>query len=463
MRATITPTKLHGTIEAMPSKSHAHRLLIARKLAALQAGQNAPAGGADAADGSGPAAGGGIPSFSADIEATKACLQALDDACPVMDCGESGSTIRFLLPVTMALRDCAHFYGSGKLPERPLSPLREVMEEHGAAFETAAGPGPEGTDGSNGPTGLENLAGSEGLARPEGLEDSAGTRKICSVTGRLRPGTYRLAGNVSSQFITGLLFALPLLGGHSSIHLTTPLESSGYVDMTLDVLRTFGIRVDVTFACGGLLTYHIPGNQTYTAPERVTVEGDWSNASFWLACGALGGDVTCTGLSLDSSQKDRRIADVLRDMGAEVTAEEGSVTVKSSGKLRPAVFSAAQTPDMVPVLAAVMAGAEGTSRITDAGRLRIKESDRLRSVSEYLSLLGCEVTEEEDGLVIKGCGSLAGGTVSSWNDHRIAMAAAAASCICREAVTVLDAGAVRKSYPDFWKDFAALGGRVTEE
>ena len=426
MNVRITPKKMRGIIPAIPSKSHAHRLLIAAALA----------GAADV----------DIPSFSQDIEATKRCLAALADQAepsPDLDCGESGSTIRFLLPVTMALRDRATFSGSGKLPQRPLSPLREAMEEHGVNFtmhEVAAGGGPA---------------------------------KICTLSGRLQPGTSSLAGNVSSQFITGLLFALPLLDGDSRICLTTKLESSGYVDMTLGVLEDFQITVRVVTSEDGLVTYEVPGNQKYKLPADLTVEGDWSNACFWLACGALGGDVTCTGLDLASSQRDKEITRILQAMGADIdtnagsTADAGNITTSGSIAVRgedlhPLDVDASQIPDMVPVLAVLMAAAKGESHITNAGRLRIKESDRLETVREFLSRLGADITAGEDSLTIRGTGRLRGGTVSSHNDHRIAMAAAAASCICDEPVVIEDAGAVAKSYPDFYRDMASLGGKIDE-
>ncbi|MBQ9707949.1 MAG: 3-phosphoshikimate 1-carboxyvinyltransferase [Firmicutes bacterium] len=424
MNVTILPSKLNGTIEAIPSKSHAHRILIAQKLAQLQGQEGSGAcGGSDFGRLK-------IPTFSVDIEATKSCLRALSDASPVMDCHESGSTIRFMIPVTMALKETATFKGSGKLPQRPLSPLKEEMERHGVSFDMT------GLTGDN--------------------------VTICSCTGRLLPGEYSLAGNVSSQFITGLLFALPLLDGDSKLQLTTSLESSGYVDLTLDVLSAFGIEIKQS-ENDGLISYEIPGRQVYREPEDLKLDGDWSNASFWLAAGALGGDITVTGLNMDSSQKDKEISEVIKEMGADVTEGDSALRVKGTGALGSVHVSAAQTPDMVPVLAALMAGAVGTSQITDAGRLRIKESDRLETVREYLSLLGCDITSTDTGLTVCGTGRLAGGRVSSHNDHRIAMAAAIASCICEEPVTIEDAGAVAKSYPNFWEDFARLGGKVNKE
>lgn len=417
MNITIDPRKLSGTIDAIPSKSHAHRLLIACKLAELQG--RGRGGSAD------------IPSFSDDIDATKNCLVQLDKDMPFLDCRESGSTLRFMLPVAMALKEEAVFLGSGKLPDRPISPLKEEMEAHGCSFYI------------------------------DSAEKKSKTkyREICTVRGRLRAGEYSLAGNISSQFITGLLFALPLLEGDSVLRLTTELESSGYVDMTLDVLRSFGIEIGCRFSGDGLQIYEIPGRQRYTEPESLTIEGDWSNASFWLVCGALGGPVTVKGLNPASTQADKEIVNILSGMGADVLISDG-ITVSCSGRLKAAEVSVAQTPDMVPVLAVAMAAAEGASMITNAERLKLKESDRLKTVYDFLSRLGADITYGGSGLSLTGVDILNGGDTDSHNDHRIAMAAATASCVCKAPVIIRGAEAVNKSYPGFFSDFAALGGIV---
>ena len=419
MNVLIRPGKLLGTIDAMPSKSHAHRVLIAQKLAQLQ-GQVKD----DALE---------IPTFSVDIDATKNCLIQLDKEMPFLDCKESGSTLRFMLPVAMALKEEAVFIGSGKLPYRPLSPLKEEMEAHGCTFYMGS--------------------------KDQKVSDKY--KEICTVTGVLQPGEYSLAGNVSSQFITGLLFALPLLDGDSTLKLTTKLESAGYVDLTLDVLRAFGIDIGVTYSEEGFEIYHISGNQKYEEPYNLAVEGDWSNGSFWLMCGALGGSVTVRGLSLESSQRDKEIIDVLKAMGADIIVGDG-ITISCPNGLKGTDVSVAQTPDMVPVLAVAMALADGHSMITDAERLKIKESDRLKTVYDFLHKLGADITYGGTGLSFTGKPRLNGGEVDSHNDHRIAMAAAVASCGCKSAVTITNAEAVRKSYPNFFEDFAALGGKVKE-
>lgn len=493
MNIKITPQQLNGTIEAIPSKSHAHRLLIAQKLAALQGGgQEDPLA---------------IPTFSEDIDATKGCLAQLDEELPRFDCRESGSTIRFMIPVAMALKDEAVFAGSGKLPQRPLSPLKEEMERHGCSFEMLAA--------AKGAAGALNCA----KASERGV-----TSEICRIRGRLQPGKYELAGNISSQFITGLLFALPLLNGDSSLQLTTKLESAGYVDLTLQVLREFGIKIrevrekitDEDANAGKkvviseraaeqadslsstanseadlegiseanlesnsenyLIRYEIPGNQIYREPEGLKVEGDWSNAAFWLVAGALGGNITCTGLNPDSTQRDKEIVTVLEKMGAKIERENTAYHIAGNdAPLHGETVSAAQFPDLVPVMAVAMTGASNASSITNAERLRIKESDRLATVCDFLTILGTDIRQTEDGLIIhenknntdpSGTAAhcpappLSGGTVSSHNDHRIAMAAAVASCRADGPIVITGAEAVKKSYPDFFTDFVKLGGKI---
>lgn len=441
MDIKIIPRKLKGRLDALPSKSHAHRVLIAQKLARMQNGEAANADNAHGSE---------IPTFSKDIEATKNCLAQLDSGSPRLNCIESGSTMRFMLPVAMALRDEAVFIGTGKLPSRPISPLREEMERNGCTFST-------GTPAAD----------ADGI--PNGFSE------ICTIRGRLQPGTYRLAGNVSSQFITGLLFALPLLDGDSTLELTTALESAGYVDLTLDVLRDFGIMIDEKRSPEGFNTYVINGNQRYTEPADVTVQGDWSNAAFWLACGALGGDVTLDGVDMTSSQRDKEFADILMQMGAHLevsscgtsaagTAATGGLSsIRCTGsRLSATDIDVAQIPDLVPVLATVMALADGASEITHAERLRIKESDRIFTVHDFLSKLGADITDEGSGLSVRGKRTLSGGEVCGHNDHRIVMAAAVASCGCTGPVIIRGAEAVNKSYPDFFRDFAALGGEVCE-
>ena len=388
MNVTITPGPLAGTITPPPSKSQAHRLLIA---AALGTGESHIENLA----------------HSQDIDATLRCMDALKapgDGLPELDCGESGSTLRFLIPVALALRGGGKFTGRGRLMERPQEPYFAIFREKGISYEQKDG--------------------------------------TLTVRGRLTPGDYTLPGDVSSQFVTGLLYALPLLKGDSRILLTTPLESRGYIDMTLDALEQFGVKA----AYDGDRTFRVPGNQTYQ-PRDLTIEADWSNAAFWYAAQFVGCDLEIQGLNAFSTQGDMRIVPYF---------------VKLQGK-GPVDLDVSQCPDLVPPLAAMAALRGGeTTRIVNAARLRIKESDRLAAVTQVLNALGGRVEEYEDHLVIHGRERLAGGVaVSGHNDHRIAMMAAIAAIRCNGPVTITGAECVKKSYPDFWEDYRSLGGRYT--
>ncbi|MBR6826119.1 MAG: 3-phosphoshikimate 1-carboxyvinyltransferase, partial [Oscillospiraceae bacterium] len=329
-----------------------------------------------------------------------------------LDCGESGSTLRFLLPVVAVLGCGGEFILRGRLARRPLSPLQELLEEKGITFARPA---------------------------PDRLR----------IEGKLNPGTFAIAGNVSSQFITGLLLALPLLEEGSEIALTTPLESAPYVELTLAVLRLFGLRMP-PYKKG----WQIPGGLGYHTPGKLRAEGDWSNGAFWLCAGAVSRPVTVLGLDANSTQGDRRIADILEAFGAKVDRTEEGVTV-SPGVLKGIDLDARDIPDLVPPLALVAACAQGTTTITGAARLRLKESDRLESIAAALRSLGGRVEVTEDGLMIRG-GKLFGGRVNSAEDHRIAMLGALASCVCSASVRVVGAEAVEKSYPDFWEDFERM-------
>ena len=405
MNVTITPAVLKGTVTPPPSKSQAHRLIIA---AALSDGF-CKLSNVD---------------LSEDIQATLRCMRTLDadasadgtiirgadlvdgheePAPEVMDCGESGSTLRFLIPVALALKGGGKFTGHGRLMERPQDPYFALFREKGIFYEQKDG--------------------------------------VLTVRGKLAPGVYTLPGNVSSQFITGLLYALPLLEGDSEIVLTTGLESRGYVDMTLDALERFGVKAEYD----GKRTFRVPGNQYYQH-QNLAIEADWSNAAFWYGAKFLGCPVEIGGLDQASVQGDRAIAGFYEQMGG-------------AGRLE---LDVSQCPDLVPPLAAMAALRAGeTTAIVNAGRLRIKESDRLATVTEVLNALGAQVEEHEDHLVIHGREKLAGGvTVSGHNDHRIAMMAAIAAIRCEKPVTITGAECVKKSYPRFWEDYEALGGLV---
>jgi 3-phosphoshikimate 1-carboxyvinyltransferase len=419
----ITPRKLNGVVRAIPSKSQAHRALICAALADKPTTIECE-GGSD------------------DITATAECLSALgakigresgvyivnplkgegNNGAATLGCGESGSTFRFMLPIVAALGRKASFILKGRLPERPLSPLYEELVRHGAELP------PQGT-------------------------------VPFYVSGRLAPGHYSLDAGVSSQFISGLLFALPLLDGDSELQLTGQAESFPYIELTLAMLEIFGIQTEFKNN-----VFFIPGGQTYCSPGRARVEGDWSNAAFWLSAGAVGeGSITCTGLNLQSRQGDRAILDILAKFGAgiDIKEKDSAVTV-SGGKLRGVEIDARDIPDLVPVLAVVAAASEGTTVIRNAGRLRTKESDRLAAVSAVLRGLGADANETDDGLVIHGPAAFKGGQVSSCGDHRIAMSAAIAAAMCAGPVVIQGAQAVNKSYPGFFNDLRLLGGLVGE-
>jgi 3-phosphoshikimate 1-carboxyvinyltransferase len=377
MDIAVNPGPLSGTVRAVPSKSAAHRAMICAALA------DTPT--EIICDGT-----------SKDIEATGACLAALESSGALLPCGESGSTLRFLLPIVGALGRKASFVLEGRLPERPLSPLYEELVRHGCKLS------PQGTS-------------------------------PFTVEGQLMAGDYTLDGGVSSQFISGLLFALPLLGGDSTITLTGRVESLPYIGMTLEMLKTFGINVEYSNG-----VFMVGGRQRYRSPGTVKVEGDWSNAAFWLCAGAISGrEITVTGLDADSKQGDRAVVEILARFGKDLRGIE---------------IDAADIPDLVPILSVVAAAAKGETVIRGAGRLRDKESDRLAAVCDVLGTLGADVTETEDGLRIVGGKPLKGGTVSSWGDHRIAMSAATAAVLCAEPIVIQGAEAVNKSYPTFFEE-----------
>ena len=385
MDIRIIPQKLRGAVTPPASKSMAHRAVLAMALA----------GGTGTLSNL---------SDSQDIQATKRCVAALkaprpEGEPPFLDCGESGSTLRFLIPIALAVAGGGVFTGHGRLMERPQQPYFDIFDEKGIFYGQ--------TDG------------------------------VLTVRGTLTPGVYRLPGNVSSQFVTGLLYALPLLPGDSTIEITTPLESGGYVDMTLDMLEKFGISVQNK----NYAVFHIPGNQVYQGRD-ITVEGDWSQAGFWYAANFLDNQVAIQGLNADSTQGDRVVASLYWKL-----AKPGDTDIDVSG-----------CPDLLPPLAVMAAVRSGTTRFVNAARLRIKESDRLATTAALLNALGGHAEEGPDSLTVRGVPAFSGGTVDGANDHRIVMAAAIAATRSSAPVTILGAEAVRKSYPSFWENYKQLGG-----
>lgn len=407
---------LSGTVEAPLSKSDLHRLIIAAALCFGEETLIHPYTMNDdiRATASIMEAAGASVAFNENCIRIKGITKLNRDF--ITDCGESGSTLRFLVPVLSALGADCRFCGQGRLPQRPITVLMEQMKAHGAEFDADCLP--------------------------------------FSLSAQLCAGTFTFPGNISSQYISGLLLALPLLDGDSRIELTSPLESKAYVDMTLSVLQRFGISVLVEDS----QNYVIPGGQQYRSPGTLRAEGDWSNAAFWLCAGALSGPVTVNGLQHHSLQGDKAICQLLTQMGASVSYEDNAVTV-CGGKLRGITIDGSQIPDLIPILSVVAACAEGSTHIINSARLRMKESDRLASTAQLLSRLGASVTEETDGLLIQGS-ALKGGLVDSFRDHRIAMSAAIASLRCAEPVLIEEPTCVSKSYPQFYEEFSRLGGRV---
>lgn len=411
----IKPSTLKGTVTPPPSKSLSHRAIICASLCSdneasridnviLSDDINATIAG--------------MRQLGAEIEINENenktyCLNIKGSRGIVenaeIDCKESGSTLRFLIPIGLMLADRCKFSGRGKLVERPLDIFYKLFDEKGIKYENSNGKLP------------------------------------LIVSGKLKGGQYNLSGKISSQFISGLLFALPLINNDSVISITDNMESVGYVDLTLQMLKKFNIEINNT----DYREYKIQGNQKYKA-SSYSVEADYSQAAFYLTAKALGNDVVCLDLNEDSLQGDREIINIIHRF-------------KNSGSDE-IVIDASQIPDLVPILAVLGSLQNGkTTRIVNAQRLRIKESDRLKAIVTEMNKIGAEIDELEDGLLIKGRSILRGNaTVNSWNDHRIAMSLAIAATKCSNEIILDDYQAVNKSYPDFWNDYISLGGAINE-
>lgn len=413
MQVKITPIMPDGEVLAVCSKSDAHRAIICAALSDDKTNIH-------------------ISHISGDIEATLNCIKKMGadfvkkdnvyeitpiktpEKNPCLDCGESGSTLRFLLPVLAALGCGATFVGSGRLPERPMELIVDLLKEHSNCFYSSQLP--------------------------------------ITVSGKTTAGAFDISGNVSSQFISGLLFALPLLKEKSTIRLTSKLQSSAYVNMTVDTLKRFGVNIAL-----GENEYIINAEDSYISPGEYIVEGDWSNSAFFMVLGAIGGKVTIKNLDLNSHQSDKMILDALSLAGVNYTVSNSEITVLKS-EIKPFDFDVSQCPDLFPVLSILACKANGKSTLYNAQRLRIKESDRIKTTKELILNLGGRAEETEDSLIIYGNEKLTGGTAKSYNDHRIAMSAFVASAICENDVILEDAKAIDKSYPSFMEDFSKVGG-----
>lgn len=401
-----------GEVTVIPSKSVAHRVIISAMLSEEPTEIVCKAS-------------------SRDIDATLDCVANLGakversgesifitpqkgEGKTVLDCAECGSTLRFLIPVAATLSREIEFCGSRRLSERPILPLLESISANGAEFSYS------------------------------------GTLPL-TMLGGLKSGTFRIAGDISSQFISGLIFALPTLSGDSVIEIEGKLESSKYIDMTIDAVLRFGIKVERN---GN--TIKIFGNQKYISPKKVVVEGDWSNAAFWAVLGAFSEKgITCRGVNNESIQGDRAILEILKKFGAEIEVYDDFFTVKKN-RLSAHDIDASEIPDLVPVLSVLASCAQGETKIYNAGRLRIKESDRIETTVAMINALGGDARSEDDSLFIRGKKSLSGGTVKAENDHRIAMSAAVAAAGCDGAVEIIGAEAVEKSYGNFFEEYKKL-------
>lgn len=422
----IYPRKLRGEVKIPPSKSMAHRAVICAAL------------------------GDGVSKIenidlSDDIIATINAMRALGalikeedgyllitginskdiqsnrDFERVVDCNESGSTLRFLVPIALVYEGVTRFVGRGNLGKRPLNTYYEIFDNQGIEYSYKEGK-------------LDLL-----------------------VKGLLKSGEFKVKGNISSQFITGLLFSLPLLDGDSKIIITTELESKGYLDLTLSALKDFGIEI----INNDYKEFIIKGNQKYTS-RNYRVEGDYSQGAFFLCADALNSSINVLDLKKDSLQGDKEVVDILRSMGVVLEIEENSISAKAR-RPKATVIDASQCPDIIPVVSLVASICKGKTEVKNAGRLRIKECDRLHAIAVELNKLGANITELEDSLIIEGVNELRGGVeVWSHKDHRIAMTLSIAATICKEPIILKDYECVSKSYPHFFDDYKMLGGAFDE-
>ncbi len=394
-RVEIENSILKGEVLIPPSKSTAHRALVCSFLAG----------------------GGTVEPIidSNDMRAMKQVIAALKNGDDTADCIESGNTLRFMIPVAAALGRSVTFTGSGRLPQRPIGDYLRLLPEHNVKCTS---------DGS----------------------------LPLKIEGQLTNGIFEIAGNISSQYITGLLLALPILDGDSEIVLTSELQSKPYVDMTIKVMSDYGVSVEQTDR-----GYYVKGNQQYVK-RNYTVESDWSQAAFFLAAGAINGDVTLRGLDMNSAQGDKEIVNILRRFGADIEIGSDYIRARKS-ELKGIEIDVTDIPDTVPALAVTACFAKGTTVIKGGERLRLKESDRIESVVTNLKRLNIDVIEKNDGMIITG-GAVKGAELLGFNDHRIPMAFSIAALMAEGKTVITDAQSINKTYPSFFEDYNSIGGKA---
>ncbi len=426
MKVKIKPSILSGEIVIPPSKSYSHRAIISAALVNSEKKSkiNNLKFSVDIATTTEI-----MENWGAKITKKESNLEIIGNDGKIVpknnyiQCNESGSTIRFLIPIALTSENELIFDGKGKLIDRTLTLYYKIFDEQEIKYETNEGKLP------------------------------------LKVNGKLKAGNYEIDGNVSSQFITGLLYALPLLDGDSTIVINKNLESKGYVDLTLEILKLSGIKIKNN----DYKSFEIKGNQEYRCFDYM-VEGDYSQVAFWIVAGIISAnkdnEIKCLNLNKYSLQGDKAIIEIVQKMGAKLEIFDDYVIVKPS-KTKGTIIDVSQCPDIAPILTVLGALSEGETKIINAERLRIKESDRIISIKIELNKIGAKIEEIGDSLVIQGVDIFEGGVeVSAWNDHRIAMSLAVASIRCKNEIVIDEAESVKKSYPHFWDDFEKMGGQI---
>ncbi len=420
MDVIITPNKLSGSVVIPPSKSLSHRAIIA---ASLAKGKSKISNVMYSND------------IKATINAMRACGAKIEEYKDyliiegsdvirkesIIDANESGSTIRFMIPIALVSNEEITFVGKNHLVKRPLDTFLEIFDKQGIKYERG--------------------------------EDYLPLK----VNGGLKSGEFTVRGDISSQFITGLLYALPLLDGDSVIHISTEMESKGYIDLTIDILKMFGIEIENR----NYQEYYIKGNQKYK-PCDYTIEGDYSQSAFFLVANALGADIKLLAMEEKSHQGDKKIINDMNDFGFSTKFINNELVIDKKNP-HSAIIDFSQSPDLGPALTVLASLVPGKSEFINAGRLRIKECDRITCMKEEINKLGGNVEELPDGMIINGVNKLQGGVVDSHNDHRVAMSLAMATLKMDGELKILNASSVSKSFPNFWEVFENLGGKVRYE